>query len=116
MRFSKPIFFAQFSDFLKEVLFPSLYASALIYADLTQNGGQYAGQMGGQPDIEAINNYVEKAGANELKSFNFTLYVPGGYDNLSGKKVPNIEITDDPDKIFTASFVNGEEVWPEERL
>ena len=95
---------------------PSLYASALLYADLTQNGGQYAGQVGGQPDIEAINNYVEKVGADELKPFNFTLYVPAGYDNLSGKKIPNIEITDDPDKILTASFVNGEEVWPEARL
>jgi hypothetical protein len=92
--------------------FPSLYASALIYADLTQNGGQ----VGGQPDIEAINNYVEKCGADELKPLDFTLYVPAGYDNLSGKKIPNIEITDDPDKILTASFFNGEEVWPEARL
>ena len=96
--------------------FPSLYASALIYADLTQNGGQYAGQVGGQPDIAAINNYVDKVGADELKPLDFTIYMPAGYDNLSGKMVPNIEITDDPAKILTASFVNGEEVWPEARL
>jgi hypothetical protein len=96
--------------------YPSLYASALLYADFTQNGGQYASQVGAEPDIEAINNYVEKAGANELKPFDFTIYVPPGYDNLSGKMIPNIEITDDPDKILTASFINGEEVWPEERL
>jgi hypothetical protein len=30
-----------------------------------------------------------------------------GYDNLSGKMVPNTEITDDPSKIFTASFASG---------
>jgi len=33
-----------------------------------------------------------------------------------GIMVPNIEITDDPAKILTASFKNGEEVWPETRL
>lgn len=96
--------------------FPSLYASALLYADLTQNGGHYGGRVGGQPDIEAINNYVDRVGADELKPLDFTIYMPAGYDNLSGKMVPNIEITDDPAKILTASFVNGEEVWPEARL
>ena len=96
--------------------YPSLYASALLYADFTQNGGQYASQVGAEPDIEAINNYVEKAGANELKPFDFTIYVPPGFDNLSGKMIPNIEVTDDPDKILTASFINGKEVWPEARL
>jgi hypothetical protein len=96
--------------------YPSLYASALLYADFTQNGGQYAGQLGGEPDIEIINNYVDKVGENEIKPFDFTIYVPAGYDNLSGKQVPNIEVTDDPDKILTASFVNGEEIWPEARL
>ena len=75
-----------------------------------------AGQVGGQPDIAAINNYVDKVGADELKPLDFTIYMPAGYDNLSGKMVPNIVITDDPAKILTASFVNGQEVWPEARL
>lgn len=96
--------------------YPSLYSSALIYADLTQNGGQYAGQIGSQPDIEAINSYVDKVGAGEIKPLDFTIYMPAGYDNLSGKMVPNVKITDDPAKILTASFINGEEVWPEARL
>jgi hypothetical protein len=96
--------------------FPSLYASALLYADLTQNGGQYAGLIGGRPDIAAINNYVDKVGADELNPLDFTIYMPAGYDNLSGKMIPNIEITDDPAKILTASFVNGQEVWPEAKL
>lgn len=96
--------------------FPSLYASALLYADLTQNGGQYAGQIWDQPDIEAMNKYVEKAGTGEIESLDFTFYAPAGYDNLSGKPVPNIEITDDPGRIFTVAFAGGQEKWPEERL
>ena len=88
----------------------------MLYADLTQNGGHYAGQIGGQPDIEAINNYVDKVGSDETRPLDFTIYMPAGYDNLSGKMLPNIEITDDPVKILTASFNNGEEVWPEARL
>lgn len=96
--------------------FPSLYASALLYSDFTQNGGQYTDQISGQPNIEAINNYIDKAGANELKPLDFAIYVPAGYDNLSGKMIPNIEVTDDPAKILTASFFNGKEIWPEPSL
>ena len=96
--------------------FPSLYASALIYADMTQNGGQYAGQIWGQPNLEAMNMYVEKGGAGEIESLDFTFYVPPGYDNLSGKLVPNVEITADPDRILTVAFAGGREKWPEERL
>jgi hypothetical protein len=42
--------------------------------------------------------------------------MPAGYDNLSGKMVPNVEVTDDPARILTASFAGGKEVWPEIRL
>ena len=34
--------------------FPSLYSSALFYADLTQNGGKYAGKLRSHPDEGAI--------------------------------------------------------------
>ena len=50
--------------------------------------------------------------AGEVKPLDFTIYMPPGYDNLSGKMVPNVEITDDPAKILTASFAGGKEVWP----
>jgi len=96
--------------------YPSLYASALLYADLTQNGGQYSSQLGGEPDLEAVNNYVENSGTNDREQLDFTVFMPMGYDNLSGKMVPNIEVTDNPSKIFTASFANGNEIWPESRL
>ena len=96
--------------------YPSLYASALLYADLTQNGGQYSSQLGGEPNLEAVNNYVDNAGKNGLDPLDFTLYIPMGYDNLTGKMVPNVEVTDSPSKIFTASFANENEKWPETRL
>jgi hypothetical protein len=41
----------------------------------------------------------------------FTLYVPTGFDNLLGTPVPNVEVTADPVRIFTASFSSGQEVW-----
>lgn len=93
--------------------FPSMYSLALLYADLTQNGGQYAGRIWEKPNVTAINKYVDKAGAGELKPLQFTMYMPAGYDNLSGKMVPNIEITDDPARILTTVFADGKEVWPD---
>jgi hypothetical protein len=108
------IFYGQGYPYM--VGFPSMYASALLYADLTQNGGQYAGQIWNKPNLEAINQYVEKAATKEVKPLQFTIYMPAGYDNLSGKVVPNVEITDDPAKILTAEFAGGKEIWPEARL
>lgn len=98
------------------VEFPSMYTSALLYADLTQNGGQYAGRVWNQPNIEVINRYIEQSTAGEVKPLDFTIYMPAGYDNLSGKRVPNVEATGDPAKILTASFGGGKEVWPQKRL
>ena len=108
------IFYGQGYPYM--VGFPSMYVSALLYADLTQNGGQYAGQIWNQPNLEAINHYVEKAATKEVESLQFKVYMPAGYDNLSGKAVPNVKITDDPAKILTAEFAGGKEVWPEARL
>jgi hypothetical protein len=96
--------------------YPSMYVSALLYADITQNGGKYAGKVWGKPDLEAINQYVEKAGGDGVEPLQFTVYMPAGYDNLSGKIIPNVEITSDPQKILTAQFANGKEVWPESKL
>jgi hypothetical protein len=104
------IFYGQGYPYM--VGFPSMYASALLYADLTQNGGQYAGKIWNQPNLEAINHVVEKAGTDKLELLQFTIYMPAGYDNLSGKVVPNVQITNDPTKILTAEFSNGKEIGP----
>jgi hypothetical protein len=43
----------------------------------------------------------------------FTLYVPMGLNNLMGLNISNAEVTSDPARIFTASFSNGREIWPD---
>jgi hypothetical protein len=99
--------------FPTEVGLPSLYGLAFCYADLTQNDGRYTGNGAGHPNPAAIHRYFSKLKRNDAKPLSFTIYVPSGYDNLLGTKVPNVEVTDDPGRILTASFADGEEVWAE---
>ncbi len=96
-------------EFPFSIAFPSLYSNALFYADLTQNGGQYAGPI--QPDLQAVNRYISDVAKGEVKPLNFILYVPAEFTNLAGAKIPNVEITDDPIKMYTASFQNNQEIW-----
>jgi hypothetical protein len=42
---------------------------------------------------------------------NFTFYMPSGYENVGGIKVPNVEVTTDPARVFTATFADGKEIW-----
>lgn len=91
--------------------FPSLYGSAFRYADLTQNEGRYAGRINSQPDPEAINKYVSRVLSGDQKVLDFILYVPAGYDNMADTKIPNVEVSTDPDKVVTASFASGKEIW-----
>ena len=88
----------------------SLYGQAFQYADKTLNAGSYTGGLDLESDLEAVNQYT-KAVSEGAALLNFVLYVPGGYGNLAGSSVPNVEETEDPDKIFTARFNNGQEVW-----
>ncbi|MHA2130706.1 MAG: DUF362 domain-containing protein [Promethearchaeota archaeon] len=97
--------------FPRLVLFPSLYANALYYADLTQNGGQYAGKLVNSINPQDINRYFSDVAKGEIDALNFKVYVPSNFDNLLGVKVPNVEITEDPMKILTASFEDGKEIW-----
>ena len=93
-----------------------LHSCALFYADLTQNHGTYAGPFRNQPDPDSVNRYVSDVSSGVTLPLDFTLFVPMGFDNIGGVTVPNVEVTDDPAKIFTAIFAGGKEVWPEERL
>jgi len=99
-------------QFPNKIAFPSLYFTALHYADLTQNGGQYFGEIRMEPDQEAIDGYFAEFSKDEEKALDFTFYVPQGYGNLNGQKVPNVQETSDPAKILTAGFNDGQEVWP----
>ena len=40
-------------------------------------------------------------------------FIPMGLNNLMGVNISNAEVTSDPAKIFTASFSNGREIWPD---
>jgi hypothetical protein len=90
---------------------PSLYSSALFYADYTQNDGKYAGDWRSDPNPRGIKKYITDVTKNRIKPLDFVLYVPAEFDKLSGKDIPNVEITDDQLKIFTVNFQNGKEIW-----
>ena len=91
--------------------FPSLYGAAFRYADLTQNGGRHAGMVRNQPDPEALSRYAAGVNGKTVSPLNFMVYLPAGYESVGGVKVPNVEVTADPAKIFTATFSDRKEVW-----
>ncbi|MFX1276931.1 MAG: DUF362 domain-containing protein [Promethearchaeota archaeon] len=93
------------------ITYPCLYSNALFYADLTQNDGKYAGELRSHPNPRAISKYISDVRRNKIKPLDFILYVPAEFNIVSGKIIPNVEITDDPMKIFTVSFQNGKEIW-----
>jgi uncharacterized protein (DUF362 family) len=97
-------------DFPSKVNPASLYGFAFQYADKKFNGGKFTGRVGPASNSEAIQNYLENAGKNS-SPLDFLLYVPKGYANLNANRIPNVEETDDPVKIFTAHFKSGEEIW-----
>jgi hypothetical protein len=94
--------------------FPSLYGSAVYYADLTQMGGKYIDMSSGrQPDPEDLRKYVSGVQKGQDQSLDFIFYVPPGFDNLGGSPLPNVAATDDPAKVLTVHFKGGQEVWGE---
>lgn len=107
-------FFVATTIFGKEypmrITFPSLYSYALLYADITQNGGRYSVGTRSAPDQDAINRYATDV-AGGMKPLDFVVYVPFGYDNLLGVTVPNMEATMDESLIMTARFAGGCEIW-----
>jgi hypothetical protein len=99
-------------DFPQSITFPSLYLGALLYADLTQNGGHYAGKIRNAPNIENITKYIDEAPTGKTEPLDFVFYVPEGFDNLFGKPIPNVQVTDDPSRMLTVHFAGGAEIWP----
>jgi hypothetical protein len=98
------------SDKADEISLQSAYGAAFQYADKTLNGGFYTGADESMSQPDALDKYFQALlrGAPPL---NFTLYVPQGYGTLGKVKLPNVEETADPRKIFTAHFNGGQEVW-----
>ncbi|MBN1613333.1 MAG: DUF362 domain-containing protein, partial [Deltaproteobacteria bacterium] len=98
-------------EFPNKLTFPSLYGMALFYADLSRNGGRYAGKVRNAPDPEGITRYVSEVSSGVSKPLDFILYVPPGFESVGGAAVPNVEATVDPAKVFTVSFAGGREAW-----
>ena len=73
-------------------------------------GGGYTGGTGTTSDPEAVSKYL-KAVADGAAPLDFVLYAPKGYGSPNGASVPNVEETEDPGKVLTASFNQGKEVW-----
>jgi hypothetical protein len=96
-------------EFPKRVGLISLFGFAFQHADRKMNGGKYIGR-GPAPSPEAISKYREGT-AGGASPLDFMLYVPQGYGKLNGTRLPNIQETEDPGKVFTASFNQGREVW-----
>jgi hypothetical protein len=92
----------------------SPYGQAFRYSDIKWNGAQYC-------TFEAIANGEDVVGkyhaalAQGADLLPFVLYVPRGFASVGNVRVPNVEETDNPELIFTASL-NGEEVWRDLRL
>jgi len=89
----------------------TLYGLAFQYADKALNGGSYTGSKNAIAcDPNSLQKYL-RAVSEGAGPLNFTLYVPVGYGSLEKVKIPNVEETEDPNKIFTAHFKGGQEVW-----
>lgn len=87
-----------------------IYGFAFMYADRSRNGGRYSGDFRARPTPGGMEAYFADVAAG-AKPLDFTVYVPKGFETVGGKPVPNVVVTDDPEKVITASFLGGKEVW-----
>ena len=95
----------------------SLYGHAFHYADLKWGGGKYTGKlvgagMWGAPagGDDVVGQYCEAVTGGDTP-LPFVFYVPEGYGKAGENRIPNVEETNDPSLILTASFDNGSETW-----
>ena len=96
--------------FPKQIGLYSLYGSAIAYADHTQNSRQLLGQYCFAPNPKAPMAYLDAVRDKKMEPLDFTFFVPEGYG--AGGRLPNIEETSDPVKIFTVEFEQGKMKWP----
>jgi len=86
----------------------SLYGYAFQYADKKQANGHYTRSTGPNSDGESLNNYLKDA-ENGIQTLRFKVYVPTGFGKMGNTRLPHLEETNDPGKIFTADFFD--EKW-----
>ncbi len=99
------------TQFPSKIALLSLFGHAFRHADFTQNDGKYAGKNPSRPNPDALDKYFSELKEGQKKPLDFIIYVPAGYDTLSGAKIPNVEVTADPGKMLTAAFSDGKEIW-----
>ena len=92
----------------------SAYGYAFNYADIKWNKAKYTNTIDEAARQDTIGNY-HKAVALGAQLLPFTFYVPPDLGVVKKMHLPNVEQTDDPKQIFTASF-NGTEFWQDLRL
>jgi hypothetical protein len=92
----------------------SPYAQAFGYADLKRNGAKYYNPQAINKGEDIIGNYHQAVVRGE-KLLPFTIYVPCGYGSYNNQRIPNVEETDKPELIFTASFPENE-TWRDLRI
>lgn len=97
--------------FPKQVSLFSLYGSAFAYADYLFNNSRFVGNIYAMPNMKACQNYLNALKNNEIEPLDFVMYVPKGCG--AGGKLPHVEETDDPSRIFTARFDQGKLLWPD---
>jgi hypothetical protein len=99
------------SDSAAMISLNALYGMAFQYADKTGNNGGYTGSTSQDiSDPRAISKYFD-AVSKGTAPLDFTVYVPEGFGTLGAVKIPNVEETGDPARIFTAHFNQGQEIW-----
>jgi hypothetical protein len=95
----------------EKIQFPSIYGLVFSHADKTQNRGRYVGGILREPDQEGLDRYVRDVVEGKARPLDFTIYVPAGFESLSGAVIPNVEVATDPSRVFTASFAGGQQEW-----
>jgi hypothetical protein len=93
----------------------SLYGAAFQYADKAYMGGRFTGNgamLGDRitPDSVPLTGYLDAVAGGE-EPLPFVLHVPAGYLDCAGRRLPNVQETQDAAKVFRAEFGGGREVW-----
>ncbi|MBN1382523.1 MAG: DUF362 domain-containing protein [Deltaproteobacteria bacterium] len=96
----------------QRVMLVSLYGVLCAYVDHTQNDRTFMGSVRGVPNTKGPQIYVEAVRSGRMQPLDFTIYLPPG---VGGTELPNVEITTDPAKTFTAVLEGGRLHWPDLR-
>ncbi|MGD9143493.1 MAG: DUF362 domain-containing protein [Dehalococcoidia bacterium] len=101
-----------FPDRINAMMSP--YGQAFTYADRKWNGGKYSNRQATGKNEDIIVDYHQAVARGE-ELLPFTIYVPRGYGSYNNRQIPNVEETDKPELIFSASFPE-DETWRDFRL